>query len=300
MRRLLLALLLAPCAASAQALRPYAEYEPVKYLVFSAGFDYQTEGIKRLLLSRLPKGVTALVYPTTESEWDTFKRAGLDAERLVLRSAGEPLWARDSFPFPVMEGGALALAAAPYPKNFDPGDAIAARLGAKLSRHPSPFEHGNLAASARGDCVVVAETISNGVSEETFRGAYGCRRLMRVPHVSGIGHADEVVKFMSDSQALTDQPSFVKGLEAWGYKVTLLPKAALPEALARRGVMPQRSYVNSVLVNGTVFVPTFGLPADAEALETYGSFGLDVVPVPAAYVADYGGGSLHCITAAYP
>lgn len=304
MRLLFLAVIaFLPLTASAQALRPYAEYEPVKYLVMSAGFDYQTESVKRLILSRLPDGVLALIYPTSESEWTAFKRAGLESdhvERMDVRSAGQALWARDSFPYPMVEGGGISLVAAAYPQHFDPVDVIAARLGAAVRRHSTPFEHGNLAANARGDCVVVQENFAASASDEVFRGRYGCRRLLRLPFIAGIGHVDEVVKFLSDDEVLTDQPAFVKTLGAFGYRVILLPKAVLPEALARRGVFPQRSYVNSLLINKTVFVPTFGLPTDEEALEVYRSFRLEVVAVPAAYVADYGGGSLHCLTMTYP
>ncbi len=123
---------------------------------------------------------------------------------------------------------------------------------------------------------------------------------MRLEYVAGIGHVDEVVKFMADDVVLTSIEKYVPDLQALGYKVLLLPVAVLPEKIAKMGVMPQRSYVNSLLLNKTVFVPTFGTPDDEVALNVYRSLGLNVIGVEASYTADWGGGTLHCMTMTYP
>jgi hypothetical protein len=304
-RLAVLFLLAAPATRAGAAVRPFAEYETVKYVVMSAGLDYQTEDVKRAILSRLPDGVTAVVYGKSSSDLGDFKTAesglgGRSTARLLIVKPGESFWARDSWPYPVVDGGRLSLVAARYYPGFEPDAEAAAYLHAEMRGHSYYFEHGNLAANRAGVCFVVADNFSPLIPDSAFADYYGCRRTIRLPFVTGIGHADEVVKFVSDDVVLTDRPDFVARIEAEGLRAVLLPEAKLPEELVRRGVFSQRSYVNSLLVNGTVFVPTFGLPTDDEALRTYASLHLSVVPVPAAYVADYGGGALHCMTMTYP
>ncbi|MBI3549209.1 MAG: agmatine deiminase family protein [Elusimicrobia bacterium] len=295
-------LLFAPSARA--AARPFAEYEPVGILVMSAGFDYQSETAKTTILTHLPPGVRALVYSTHDYERETFRHSmsGRDAavEHLSLPLAGQALWSRDSLPYPVIDAGGLVLAAASYAQQFAPNELLAAYLKVPTRKHGHFFEHGNLTANRAGDCVTVQDNFAGIMPDAAFSSAYGCKTLLRLPFIAGIGHVDEVAKFVADDLVLTDQPQFEARLKEKGWRVALLPKAELPEALARRGVFPQRSYVNSVLVNGTAFVPTFGLPTDAPAQDAYRALGLTVVPVEAAYLSDYGGGGLHCMTMTYP
>ncbi len=299
-----------PHLVSAQATaRPFVEYEPVKYLVMSAGFEYQTLPVKRKILQHLPPGVTVLVYALTAEEWKTFSRLTADLgplplEPVIIVDTGETTWPRDNMPFPVWENNKWHLVDAPYYEGYDPDLPIAAHFGLELKRHHYYFEHGNLVSNRRGECFVVQEIFATQAPDSLFLDSYGCQTLTRLPYLPGmghgIGHVDEMLKFMSDDLVLTSQPELVKSLEGAGYRVLLLPQAKLPPELAKRGVMPQRSYVNSLLLNDTVFVPTFGLETDEAALDIYRSLGLKVVGVDSAYVADYGGGALHCLTATYP
>lgn len=304
--RFLALLVLLPFAAHAgPAVRPYAEYERANFLVMSAGLDYQTKEIKRAILTNLPEGVTVILPFKSESERAEIEQAlGAElqgkAEFLRTPIIGETLWARDSMPFPLLEEGKLLLVDSPYSGKFEPDSRIAERLGAGLRHQAKEFEHGNLAANRRGDCIVVKDNFANLMEDSVFENSFACRKILRLPFVSGIGHADEVVKFLADDLVLTDHPEWISRFQDMGLRAVALPKAKLPDELARRGVMPQRSYVNSLLINGTVFVPVFGLDTDDEALAVYRAQGLKVVAIPSAYVADYGGGALHCLTMTYP
>lgn len=300
----MLALLLAlSAAAHAGETRPWAEYEPVRRLVLSAGFDYQTENLKRALLAALPEDVQVIAYESDERALRLFQEAfpgrkNLRVER--IRKAGEKLWPRDSWPFPLIENGELSLSGTRYPQHFDPNEEAASLLGAPLRRHDIVFENGNVNANRLGDCLIVQDNFAGQLSDGALMKAYACRTLLRLPWIAGIGHVDEVAKFVADGVVLTDQPAYVEALKARGWRVVLLPQAKLPPELGRRGVMPQRNYLNSVLVNGTAIVPSFGLEADAEAAAVYRALGFEVVSIDSRYASDYGGGGLHCLTATYP
>ena len=124
-----------------------------------------------------------------------------------------------------------------------------------------------------------------------FKDHYGCQELTRLPFLKGIGHADESVKFVSDFEVLTDEPRYVETLEAKGYKVTLLPR-------------PNRkfeTYVNSLIINGVVYVPIFDQSQDEEALEVYRQAGFEkVIGINSERLSNDGKGSIHCITMTYP
>lgn len=300
------ALLWSTAAFSAVAEdRPFAEYEPVRWLVLSAGFDCQTRAIKQKILQNLPDGVQVLVYGKTENDLQKFMSAvpaGVTAGVLKMLTpiVGEPLWPRDSMPMPVIRNGQYEFVDAPYDLDFEPDRRINKLFGLPVRRHQHAFEHGNLVATRAGDCYVVEDNFAWQMPDQIFYEFYSCSRLTRLPFTTGIGHVDEVLKFVSDTHALTNQVEIKKLLERRGYTVSLLPEAKLPQALASRGVMPQRSYINSLLINDTVFVPVFGLDSDETALDAYRAAGLKVIAVDSTYVSDYGGGALHCLTMTYP
>lgn len=307
------AIVLAGFANTAKAdstIRPFAEYEPVRYMVMSAAFDHQTLEIKKQILRELPPEVQPIIFTKGkyDRDWQVFQQELGEAatKKMIyinISVAGEGFWPRDSMPYPIVKNGSLELVDAPYYPGFEPDEVVAKTIGVKkMSKHKYELEHGNFVANRLGTCVVVQETFAARAPDSIFISAYGCKEVIRLPFIVGIGHADEVVKFMADDVVLTNHPDFESIFKAKGFKVLRLPEAKLPEALVKRGVFPQRSYVNSLLVNGTVFVPVFGSDKDAdeEAIRVYQSLGLKVVPVQSAYVSDYGGGALHCLSMTYP
>lgn len=287
-------------------VRPFAEYEPVKYVFMSTGFDYQSQDAKIKILSQLPPEITPVIYSTFEPELQRFKAAiqELHLQNVIyleLHSPGEIFWARDSLPYPVVSANGFELVDLQYAKDFEPDKEIANHFQQPLRKLKHHFEHGNLLANRKGDCLVVKDNFSGFITDDNFKESYGCQKIIRLPYVQGIGHIDEVVKFISDTIVLTNEPQFIPILQQLGYDVRNLPQAAqLPAKVVKQGAMPSRSYINSLLVNSTVFVPTFGTPEDDIALSVYRSLGLIVIGVESSYLSDWGGGGLHCMTMTYP
>jgi agmatine/peptidylarginine deiminase len=67
-----------------------------------------------------------------------------------------------------------------------------------------------------------------------------------------------------------------------------------------RPEQPYETYVNSLYVNGTLFLPTFQESGDTEAVALYESFGYKVISLDSKELSNQGLGSIHCITMAYP
>ena len=139
-----------------------------------------------------------------------------------------------------------------------------------------------------GDCLTVERT--SLPTDDIFKNLYGCKKIIRLPFVKGIGHMDESAKFLSDKIVLTDTPQYVEVLKKAGFEVHMLPRP--------NGTF--ETYVNSLLINGVLFLPVFGQTQDAQAIAIYESFGLKVVPIRSNSLSNIGMGSLHCITMNYP
>ncbi len=90
---------------------------------------------------------------------------------------------------------------------------------------------------------------------------------------------------------LTDTPSYVDALRNFGYDVHLLPRPS-------QGI---ETYVNSLLVNEVIFMPTFQIPeTDKAAAQIYESLGFRVIQLDSKNLSNHGMGSIHCITMTYP
>lgn len=146
-------------------------------------------------------------------------------------------------------------------------------------------------ANSKNECLVVNTQATSVVPDSVFLAHYGCRVLVRLPFVKGIGHADESVKFIDDHTVLTDEKSYVPLLESKGFDVVMLPRPKLK----------YETYVNSLMINGVVYVPIFGRPSDQKALAVYRSMGFEkVIGLRSDTLSNRGMGSLHCITMTYP
>jgi hypothetical protein len=89
---------------------------------------------------------------------------------------------------------------------------------------------------------------------------------------------------------LTNTPEYVNDFKSWGYDVVLLP--GVPNSY--------RTYVNSLVVGKTVFMPTYGISTDAQAQKVYEGLGYKVIGIPSNTLSDDMHGSVHCQTMAYP
>jgi hypothetical protein len=224
---------------------PFAEYQTTGFVVFNDDDYYgAAEEIKTTIAQNLPAGTTLLVYTTSTSkpyQQDLFNRYSqyIAADRLkilqVPQSGSNDFWTRDNLPLPVWENSQFALVDAKYYYNFEPDVFFKNLFGVNLSGHKYFYEGGNFMANSRGDCLVVnrKKAYVGGVSDtaaipdDVFKSLYGCKTLIRFKHLKGIGHADEVVKFMSDDIVFTDTPEYVAQLEKAGFQVVLLPEADL-------------------------------------------------------------------------
>lgn len=291
-------------------VRPFAEYEQTGYVFFNDDdyYGYARE-IKRTIAVNLPSDVTLVVYSTSTSKnyLDRIRKEYLqfiDDSRLVVlqvpTSGSNDFWTRDNLPLPVFTNGQPTFVDARYYYNFEPDQFLAELFSTIRTSHNYFFEGGNFITNSRGECIVVnrRKAYPGGVSDtgaipdSIFYNQYGCTQLTRLKHLKGIGHADEVVKFMTDDIVVTDTPEYVEILEDLGYDVHLLPE-------------PDRrfeTYANSLQVNDVLFVPVFGESHDKKAVEVYENLnlGLQIVTIPTRNLATRGQGGIHCITMNYP
>lgn len=289
---------------SSAALRPFSEIEEAGFLLFHADTGHKSATIKDTLAANLPSGVKLIVYTHRTSKTETLKKhyealtgqGRVEVLGLNYKASDRAIWARDNTPIPVLlssnEGttkwGAVD---AVYYGGDEPDSVLAGWFHIPLFKNPYEFEGGNFVPDSKGNCVIVNKYAAQQIPDSVFTNTYGCKNLVRLKHVAGIGHADERVKFINEKIVLTDTESYVPQLSALGYEVRLLP-------------MPQggeyRTYVNSLSLNEKIFVPVFNENNDDEALSVYRDLGLDVVPVNSQVLSDYGNGSVHCITMTYP
>ncbi len=289
---------------------PFHEYGTTGYLFFSDSDYYgMAKEIKESLAKNLPTGVDLVVYTQSTNKGflsNLFKKyeKHIDKTRIkilqVPRSGSNDFWTRDNLPLPVWKNGSFGLVDARYYYNFEPDRFLSNVFNAQYDKHNYFFEGGNFVANAKGECIVVnrKKRYSGGTSDTAkipdhiFKSKYGCQKLIRLKHLKGIGHSDEVVKFMTDDLIVTDEPSYVSLLESHGFTVKLLPE-------------PDRNYetyINSLTVNDTLFVPIFGERHDQKAIDAYRSLGLGlkIVPINTRQLATRGQGGIHCITMNYP
>ncbi|MES3038414.1 MAG: agmatine deiminase family protein [Bdellovibrionota bacterium] len=275
--------------------RPFADYERAGYLVISEQTSFGSEDIKEAFARNIPMGVTLVVTTNAMDNKSVRKKYEkyIDASRLKVVSVGmhDPFWARDGFPIPVIATNTgLILVDANYHRRLEPDAFIGAMFNAPILKNDIFFEGGNFMGNDQGLCFIVNNHMVQAIDDKVFKKKYGCKRLIRLPHLKGIGHVDERARFISADTVITDSPEFKKIFEDQGLKVHMLPTA--------EGTY--ETYVNSVTVNGTVFVPIFDQANDAAAIKVYSDLGLKVVPLNTKRLANEGMGSLHCITMTYP
>jgi hypothetical protein len=287
---------------------PFAEYQTTGYVVFSDDDYYgAAEEIKNTIAKNLPSNTTLLVYTDSAdknyhkqlfNKYSQFLPANQLKILKVPATGSNNFWTRDNLPLPVWENNNFALVDARYYYNFEPDAFFQNLFGVNMASHKYFYEGGNFIANSKGDCIVVnrRKSYPGGVSDtaaipdDVFESLYGCKNLIRFKHLKGIGHADEVVKFMSDNLIITDTKEYVATLEKAGFQVLLLPEANLN----------YETYINSLQVNDTVFVPIFGESNDQTVINAYKKFGLKVVPIDTQELATQGQGGIHCITMNYP
>ena len=112
------------------------------------------------------------------------------------------------------------------------------------------------------------------------------------------GHADGMVRFLSEDTVLINKTSFKRGLEQrqsralreLGFTVVEFPYSY------SGGISAVGSYLNYLETPKHIFLPVFGISTDANALkEASGLFRKDIVPVLLSTIPKKGG-ALNCIS----
>jgi hypothetical protein len=296
---LLLTIALGAEVQSAGPIRPFADYEKTAAVVMAAVDTYDSAEARRTIARHLPSGVTLVLYghdkkpETARKVLDDYGRF-LPSNRLryvTFRKAQKMIWPRDAMPTPLIAAdGSLALAGPKYHGGFEPDRDIAQLFAAPLTEHTFKLDGGNLIANHLGDCFVVQGGESKKITDDMFRTHFGCRSVGRLPRRGGIGHVDERAQFVNAQTLLTDHDDYAREFEQRGFRAVKLPRPR----------DSRETYVNSVLVNGVAFVPQYGLPTDAAALDVYRAQGFRAIGVPARDLARKGNGALHCMTKNYP
>lgn len=274
-------------------LRPTEEYAKYKYLLMTAEEQFGVD--KTIFAKNLPADVklVLLTTPGSESSVKTKFLKHLSADRLIVASHSSSslgFWSRDSFPVPVYEeDNSTKLIIHKYYRNFQGQQTLANSVSYPSTKYDFMFVGGNFMADEFGNCFVVESDRLFGTSLDTIKNAYGCTTLTGLPWVSGIGDVDEVLKVLPNKNAITNQTKIRNIMENLGYTVTMLPKAG-----------GDRTYANSVLINNTLYMPSYNTSDDLVAQGVYESFGYKVIPIDSRNISDMGRGSLHCITMAYP
>ncbi len=285
-------------------MRPFSELEAPGYLVVSDQFDFASKQVKETLARELPESVKLVVHAHEENTSTALATFGqwINPDRLQVVSVPRSrrgFWSRDGLPIPLVnsQGGTSTLSTKPvrvvdaiYYHYFEPDRLFAEWLGASLRVIDFFFEGGNFMVNAKGDCLTVDNRLSVEIPTDVFHAGYGCTRVVRLPHLKGIGHADESVKFVRNNVVLTDLDEYVSVLEGHGFEVRKLPRPAFAF----------ENYVNSLIINSTVFVPIFHQDTDAQAIVVYEELGFRVVPIDTRTLSNEGLGSIHCITMTYP
>lgn len=274
--------------------RPVEEYADYKYLLIQAEDNYY--GLDKTVFAKnLPANMKLVVLTEKGGESDVRSRFGqyLPPERLIIathETAQLGFWARDSFPYPVVDvGGGYSLVSHRYYRAFNGQSSIAQSVQAKMDSYNFVFVGGNLMADEDGNCFVNNSQRLYGTSVDIIKTAHGCKTITALPWVSGIGDVDEVIKLLPHKNALTNSAQLQTILESKGYTVTMLPDAG-----------GYRTYANSLILGNTVFMPSYGTAQDDQAESIYERFGYKVVKIDSRDISDNGHGSVHCITMAYP
>lgn len=302
--------LLGPADYRNANVKHFYEWDKTGYIVTSDDDFYgMAEDIKTTIAQNLPQDVTLIVYTQSSNksyhkQLETLYTQYIPKERLkvlqIPTSGANDFWSRDNTPVPVWVDGKFALVDAKYYYNFEPDSFFNKLFGTTMDSHNYFYEGGNMAANGKGDCILInrKKSYPGGVSDtaaipdDIFKIKYGCTNIIRFKHLKGIGHTDEVVKFMSDTVVVTDTEEYVETLEQAGFTVHLLPEPDLA----------YETYVNSLQVNDVLFVPIFDEKNDQKAIDIYKSINpsLKIVPINSRDIATQGQGGIHCITMNYP
>ena len=307
--------------------RPFSDADEVGFIAVTGEDSVSPEddfldelaGLRDQLIDNLPSGVKLIIYVRSQERGQSLKKlygVRQNGDRIrylvtpgaplpkVLPKVGHPKgvyegWGRDSLPYPVVlkpgpsVKNKFALIDSLPQSRFQPDAVFGAALGLPLISNQVVFRGGNVMPDLKGNCFLenAIEVPQLLAENRTFLADFlGCKTVHVFTPDGGIGDIDERLKFINNNVALTDSPLFKQELIGKGYIVREIPRAQ----------NEFESYMNSIIANGTIFVPTFGSPTDRKVLAAYAGLGLKVVPVKSKILSNKFHGSLHCLTMNYP
>lgn len=281
--------------------KPFSEIETTGFVAISGDDSLDLPRLREAIAKNLPPNVTMIIYIENAREAAALKSQYgkyLNDDQLKFLVVpmsywSNPIWGRDSLPFPVyLQNKAVGLVDSGYPQNFEPDPAFEQALGLPMTDSGYVFRGGNLLFDLEANCWAENANEILGVDDPDsfFKENFGCKTVNMLPQDSGIGDIDERIKFLTGKEALTDSNSYAQKLRAKGYNVRMIPRINAEF----------ETYMNTLVVNGTIFVPQMGISSDQAALDAYRAIGFTPVGVFTKNLADDGHGNIHCTTMNYP
>ncbi len=284
--------------------RPFSEIEQTGYVALSAEDEFELSDLRLAVAKNLPEGVDLIVYVTDPSQVsgvqsDLGQYLGDRLKFLTVPDGADVIWARDSLPFPVYLNPAAGAATASfglvdsiYTQDFEPDSVFAQAFSLPMTSTNTVFRGGSLLFDLQANCYAEnAREVQAMQDPQTFFKTYfGCATVTILDHEGGIGDIDERLKFLTGNEVLTDNDSYATILKGKGYDVHMIPTTGADF----------ETYMNTLLVNGTLFVPQMGISADQDAINAYQALGFKAIGVNTKTMADDGQGNIHCVTMNYP
>jgi hypothetical protein len=282
--------------------RPVPDVTNFSYILMSAydGNEDEVAALRESIAKNLPDGVKLVLLADKSDAAQIRNRYAkwISSDRIVVATDSDTengFWARDAFPIPTYIDASenVNLVEANYYRPFDSQSVISKSVNAhSTTRENFVIVGGNIIADEDGVCFSVKSDRLFNLTESDLIRAYGCKTVHLMPYKHGLGDVDEVLKPLSGHRMLTNVPEYETDLTKWGYTVIRLPD------LSKKFFY--RTYANTLIVNGTAFMPTYGMPEDREATAVYEKLGYKVISIPSNVLSDNWHGSVHCQTMAYP
>ncbi|MGZ3723459.1 MAG: agmatine deiminase family protein [Bdellovibrionales bacterium] len=279
--------------------KPFSEVEKTGYVAISSADNFELPQLREAIAKNLPADATLIVFIGDTSEASALKSQygkylGDRLKFLVVPQDynSDTIWARDSLPFPVYMQTGMGLVDSLYPQSFEPDKAFGQAFSMPLQSTHQYFRGGNLLFDLDSNCFSenVNETAGLDDPDSYLKQNFGCKSVTLLNHRGGIGDIDERIKFLTGKDVLTDDPVYASLLKGKGYTIHMIPSTGADD----------ETYMNTLLVNGTIFVPQMGISSDQSALDAYQALGFKPVGVYTKTMATEGSGNIHCVTMNYP
>ncbi|WP_367606099.1 agmatine deiminase family protein [Legionella sp. W05-934-2] len=280
-------------------VRPFSDYEKPGYLIMTSNFSFNSKDAKLEIAKALGEDAILVLITESSSKNEIDKLYKIysdvvpkDRMRIIkLNNANNGFWARDAFPIPLVdESGQLGLLSSLYYKDIKPGLEFTHHFSDNVISNYFYFEGGNLQTNHLGVCMIVNNDSHRIIPDSVFSKKFGCKKLIRLPHLKGIGHIDEHARFINESTIITDLDEYADTLKQEGFNITKLPR---PDNY-------YETYINSIQLDNQIVVPIFGGKSDKKAISIYRNLGFVVTTANSSSLSNEGEGSLHCITMVYP